>query len=64
MGTRRIHPTWVEIEAITLPDGRRASIMRFPTSTDEHVEIVMSLATLGKLTAEADAIRETAMAWG
>lgn len=63
MGIRTVHPNWIEIEATVLDDGRRASIMRVPDG-DNVIEIILELPTLGQLEAEADGIRQTAMAWG
>lgn len=63
MGTRTVNPDWIEVEATILDNGRRASIMRVPDG-DDVIEIVLELSTLGQLVAEADGIRETAMAWG
>lgn len=58
-----MNPDWIEVEATILDNGRRASIMRVPDG-DDVIEIVLELSTLGQLVAEADGIRETAMAWG
>lgn len=60
---RKVHPSWVEIEATVLDDGRNASILRVPDG-GALIEIVLDLPTLGRLAAEADGIRQTAIAWG
>ena len=64
MGVLRVAPEWVEIEAAVTDEGRNGAVLRFPDNVLGQIELVIDLAMLGQINAEADGIRQTAMAWG
>lgn len=64
MGTLRVTPDWVKIAPTVLTDGRNGATITFPDDVLGEVQVDLDLVMLGQISAEADGLRETAMAWG
>lgn len=64
MGVLRVCPDWITIAPAIDDEGRRVASLTFPDGHGGEIELVVDLPMLGQLSAEADGIRETAMAWG
>ena len=63
MRTRSVCPDWVKIAPAVLDDGRSGAALVFPDVDGTEVRLVLDLSMLGQINAEADGLRQTAMAW-